>query len=66
MVLSIFSNSSEVTYEEVVTIKALYFAVNVLRRNIEVLTIAFAAQKEKIGELPKESYELICFKFLVF
>jgi hypothetical protein len=42
MVLFIFYNSSEVAYEEVVTIKALYFAVDVLRTNIEVLTIAFA------------------------
>lgn len=66
MVLSIFSNSSEVTYEEVVTIKALYFAVYVLWRNIEVLTIVFAAQKEKISHLPKESYKLISLKFLVF
>jgi len=44
MVLFIFCNSSEVTYEEVIAIKTLYFAVYVLGTNIEVLTIAFATQ----------------------
>ena len=56
---------SKAAQEDVITIVALHFTVDVFRREVEVLAVAFAAQKEEISHLPEESNELISLKFLV-